>query len=127
MAPNTGPATRSLFTGYGFLEGRELSTTGSETLAEMYSEAGFVAASFSSNPHLSPSYGLTRGFERVKFLPLEQDHGVEGEVTVNDSADRIHAEVLHWLDWRARQPQKTDETELDEATRRQLEALGYTE
>ena len=100
VAPNTGPATRSLFTGYGFLEGRELSTTGSETLAEMYSEAGFVAASFSSNPHLSPPYGLTRGFERVEFLPLEQDHRVEGEVTVNDSAERIHHAALRWLDGR---------------------------
>jgi len=45
VAPNTGPATRSLFTGFGFLEGRKLSTAGPETIAEMYSEAGFVTAS----------------------------------------------------------------------------------
>ena len=100
VAPSTGPATRSLFTGFGFLEGRELSTAGPETIAEMYSEAGFVTASFSSNPHLSPSFGLTRGFEQVEFLPLEQDHTVDGEVTVNDSAERIHTAVLHWLDGR---------------------------
>jgi len=100
VAPSTGPATRSLFTGFGFLEGRDLSTTGPETIAEMYSEAGFVTASFSSNPHLSPSFGLTRGFEQVEFLPLEQDHTVDGEVTVNDSAERIHTAVLHWLDGR---------------------------
>jgi arylsulfatase A-like enzyme len=100
VAPNTGPATKSLFTGYGFFEGRELSGTGFQTIAEMYSEAGFVAASFSSNPHLSPSFGLTRGFEHVEFLPLEQDHRVEGAVTVNDSAGRIHEEVLRWLDGR---------------------------
>jgi arylsulfatase A-like enzyme len=100
VAPNTGPATRSLFTGFGFLEARKLSTAGPETIAEMYSEAGFVTASFSSNPHLSPSFGLTRGFEQVEFLPLEQDHTVDGEVTVNDSAERIHTAVLHWLDGR---------------------------
>ncbi len=100
VAPNTGPATKSLFTGFGFFEGRELSDTGPQTIAEMYSEAGFVAASFSSNPHLSPSFGLTRGFEHVEFLPLEQDHRVEGAVTVNDSAGRIHKEVLRWLDGR---------------------------
>jgi len=98
VAPNTGPATRSLFTGYGFLEGRELSAVGLETIAETYSEAGFVTASFSSNPHLSPSFGLTRGFEHVDFLPLEQDHRVNGEVTVNDSAERVHTAALRWLD-----------------------------
>ena len=100
VAPNTGPATRSLFTGYGFFEGRELSEAGPKTIAEMYGEAGFVAASFSSNPHLSRSYGLTRGFEQVKFLPIDQDHRANGEVTVNDSADRIHSAVLRWLDGR---------------------------
>jgi arylsulfatase A-like enzyme len=100
VAPNTGPATRSLFTGYGFFEGRELSAAGIETIADIYEKAGFVAASFSSNPHLSPSFGLTKGFEHVDFLPLEQDHRVNGEVTVNDSAEQIHAAVLRWLDRR---------------------------
>jgi arylsulfatase A-like enzyme len=100
VAPNTGPATKSLFTGFGFVEGRELSAVGLETMAETYSDAGFVAASFSSNPHLSPSFGLTRGFEYVEFLPLEQDHRVNGEVTVNDSAERIQSAALKWLDGR---------------------------
>jgi arylsulfatase A-like enzyme len=100
VAPNTGPATKSLFTGYGFLEGRELSAEGPDTIAEVYTEVGFVAASFSSNPHLSPSFGLTRGFEHVDFLPLEQDHRTNGEVTLNDSAERIHTAVLRWLDGR---------------------------
>lgn len=100
VAPNTGPATRSLFTGYGFFERRELSEAGPKTIAEMYGEAGFVTASFSSNPHLSPSYGLTRGFEQVEFLPIDQDHRANGEATVNDSADRIHSAVLRWLDGR---------------------------
>jgi len=59
-----------------------------------------VAVSFSSNPHLSPSFGLTKGFEHVEFLPIEQDHGFDGEVTVNDSAERIHTAVLKWLDER---------------------------
>jgi arylsulfatase A-like enzyme len=100
VAPSTGPATRSLFTGYGFFEGRRLTAAGPETIAEIFGKAGFVAASFSSNPHLSPSFGLTKGFDHVDFLPLEQDHSANGEVTVNDSAEQIHTAALNWLDGR---------------------------
>lgn len=100
VAPNTGPATKSLFTGYGFLLGRGLSASGPETLAEVFSGSGFVTASFSSNPHLSPSFGLTRGFDHVGFLPLDQDYSLGGEVTINDSAGRVHEATLRWLDGR---------------------------
>jgi arylsulfatase A-like enzyme len=100
VAPNTGPATRSLFTGYGFFEGRELTAAGPETIAEIYGKAGFEAASFSSNPHLSPSFGLTKGFDHIVYLPIEQDHRAKGEVTVNDSAQKIHSAALRWLDGR---------------------------
>jgi arylsulfatase A-like enzyme len=100
VAPNTGPATVSLFTGRGFMTSRGLSESGPETLAEIFDRAGYTTASISSNPHLSPSYGLVRGFEHVEFLPLEQDHRLRGEVKVNDSAARIHAAALRWLDGR---------------------------
>jgi arylsulfatase A-like enzyme len=97
IAPNTGPATASLFTGHAFLAGRGLSSDGPETLAEVFKKAGFVTASMSSNPHLSPSYGLARGFDHVEFLPLEQDHRAGGKVTVNDSAAEVHSAALQWL------------------------------
>lgn len=101
VAPNTGPATVSLFTGHGFITGRGLSVNGPETLAEVFDRAGYTTASISSNPHLSPSYGLVRGFEHVEFLPLEQDHRLHGDVKVNDSAARIHSAALRWLESRA--------------------------
>jgi arylsulfatase A-like enzyme len=100
VAPNTGPATVSLFTGHGFITSRGLSENGPETLAEVFNRAGYATASISSNPHLSPSYGLVRGFEHVEFLPLEQDHRLHGEIKVNDSAARIHSAALRWLDSR---------------------------
>ncbi|MCG6947920.1 MAG: sulfatase, partial [Acidobacteria bacterium] len=101
VAPNTGPATKSLFTGHGFLQGRALSPSGPETLAEVFTQAGFVTASFSSNPHLTPGFGLTRGFEHYEYLPIVQDHRRGGKVVVNDSARRVHRAVLRWLDNRA--------------------------
>ncbi|MEJ2581342.1 MAG: sulfatase, partial [Acidobacteriota bacterium] len=101
VAPNTGPATKSLFTGHGFLQGRALSPSGPETLAEVFTEAGFVTASFSSNPHLTPGFGLTRGFEHFEYLPIVQDHRRGGKVVVNDSAERVHRAALRWLDNRA--------------------------
>lgn len=100
VAPNTGPATKALFTGHGFIVGRGLAASGPVTLAEGFAANGYVTASFSSNPHLSPSFGLTRGFEHVELLPLVQDHRTEGGVTINDSAVRVHASALSWLDER---------------------------
>jgi arylsulfatase A-like enzyme len=97
VAPNTRPSTKSLFTGYGFLEGRPLAADGPATLAEIFGDAGFVTASISSNFNVSPGLGLTRGFDHYELLPLEhtQDDGVE--TTVNDSAERIHGAALRWL------------------------------
>ncbi len=100
VAPNTGPATISLFTGYGFLRGRAIPEDGPLTLAETFAAAGFRTVSVSSNPHLSASYGLIRGFEDVIFEPIDEDfgEGAGGEPTVNDSADRVHGAALSWLD-----------------------------
>jgi len=100
VAPNTGPATKSLFTGYGYLKGRGLPPEDPPTLAEDFAAAGYRTASFSSNPHLAPSFGLTRGFEHVAFLPLGEDHREDALPMVNDSAGRVHAAALQWLDGR---------------------------
>jgi len=100
VAPNTGPATKSLFTGYGYLRGRGLPPEAPTTLAEDFAAAGYGTASFSSNPHLAPSFGLTRGFEHVAFLPLGEDNRADGLPMVNDSAGRVHAAALQWLDGR---------------------------
>jgi len=100
VAPNTGPATKSLFTGYGYLKGRGLPPEAPMTLAEEFVAAGYSTVSFSSNPHLAPSFGLTRGFEHVAFLPLDEDNRADGLSMVNDSAGRVHAAALQWLDGR---------------------------
>lgn len=100
VAPNTGPATKSLFTGWGYLRGRAIPETVSPTLAESFAAAGFRTVSVSSNPHLSLSYGLVRGFEDVVFAPIDESFGgvEERDPSVNDSADRVHAAALAWLD-----------------------------
>jgi arylsulfatase len=97
VAPNTGPATKSLFTGWGFLTGRPLAADGPGTLAEIFADAGFTTASISSNFHVSPGLGLTRGFEHVELLPLQHETKDGIETTINDSAERIHAAALRWL------------------------------
>jgi len=101
VAPNTGPATKSLFTGYGYLKGRALPPEGPPTLAEVFVTDGYSTASFSSNPYLAPTFGLTRGFEHVAFLPLSEDYRADGLPIVNDSAGRVHAAALQWLNGRS--------------------------
>jgi len=98
VAPNTGPATKSLFTGFGFLRGRTIPDAEPMTLAEDFAGAGYRTVSISSNPHLSPSFGLTRGFDDVVFEAI--DEGFEDAVlpAINNSADRVHQAALKWLD-----------------------------
>ena len=98
VAPNTGPATSSLFTGYGFLRGRSIPDD-VPTLAEDFAAAGYRTVAISSNPHLSPSFGLTRGFTDVLFEPIDEDFEADDDhdPIVNDSAERVHAAALKWL------------------------------
>ena len=98
VAPNTGPATISLFTGYGFLRGRTIPDTEPVTLAEDFAGAGYRTVSISSNPHLSPSFGLTRGFDDIVFDAIDEGFDDEARSTINDSADRVHQAALRWLD-----------------------------
>jgi len=101
VAPNTGPATKSLFTGYGFLEGRRLADPGPPTLAEDFADAGYATASISANFHVSPGLGLTRGFGHFSLLPLDRERDTGLEDSINDSAERVHQSALKWLDGRA--------------------------
>jgi arylsulfatase A-like enzyme len=98
VAPNTGPATQSLFTGFGFLEGRRLAAEGPATLAEIFAGAAFATASISSNFHVSPGLGMTRGFEHIELVPIHHEQRDSVETTINDSAERIHAAALRWLE-----------------------------
>ena len=98
VAPNTGPATKSLFTGYGFLEGRRLAAEGPATLAEIFAGDDFATASISSNYHVSPGFGMTRGFGHIELVPLHHEQRDSIETTINDSAERIHATALRWLE-----------------------------
>jgi arylsulfatase A-like enzyme len=65
----TGPAHASLFTGlrlenHGFYEGNlRFLAKGADTLAMRLAEAGWATGCFSNNTIISPSFGLTQGFE----------------------------------------------------------------
>jgi arylsulfatase A-like enzyme len=98
VAPNTGPATKALFTGHGFLKGRRLAAEGPATLAEIFAAAGFATASISSNFNVSPGLGMTRGFEHIELVPLHHEQRDGIEATINDSAERIHTAALRWLE-----------------------------
>jgi len=62
------PAHASLFTGtFPSVHGCHAETEGLSdelpTLMEVFREAGYETRCFSANPHISPSFGLTRGFD----------------------------------------------------------------
>ena len=97
VAPNTVPSTKSLFTGqYYLLEGRsKLPADGPETLAELFSKAGYRTAAFSGNGNLSKRHGNLRGFEHFQRATAE----TRGNPGFNNDAERVHAAALKWLDW----------------------------
>jgi arylsulfatase A-like enzyme len=99
VAPNTLPSTKSLFTGQTFLtQGHTtLPPEAPATLAEVIGAAGFRTGVFSGNGHLSPGFGLSRGFEHsapeVLLEPYEDGPGI-----YNDNAEHVHRATLEWLD-----------------------------
>jgi arylsulfatase A-like enzyme len=99
VAPNTLPSTKSLFTGQTFLtQGyTTLPAEGPATLAEVLGGAGYRTGVFSGNGHLSPGFGLSRGFEHhapeALFKPYEEGPGV-----YNENAEHVHRAALDWLD-----------------------------
>ncbi|TNF79052.1 MAG: hypothetical protein EP299_03410, partial [Acidobacteria bacterium] len=99
VAPNTLPSTKSLFTGQTFLtQGHTtLPAEGPATLAEVIGAAGYRTGVFSGNGHLSPGFGLSRGFDHhaleVLFKPYEDAPGA-----YNDNAEQVHRATIDWLD-----------------------------
>jgi arylsulfatase A-like enzyme len=75
-----------------------LAADGPATLAEIFDGADYATASISSNFHVSPGLGITRGFEHIELVPLDHEQRDGAETTINDSAERIHAAALRWLE-----------------------------
>jgi arylsulfatase A-like enzyme len=98
VAPNTPISTRALFTGQLFLDATGPPPEGTPTLAELFRGAGFRTGAVSSNPYLSESQGLMRGFDQVEFLEFREDFRSGAPPTPNDSADQVHRAALAWLD-----------------------------
>ena len=72
--------------------------------------------------------GRGRTHEAEYLFDLEADPGEYSNLAGSPSleADWLWSRLHAWrAAWQARQPQETDDIELDEATKRQLEALGY--
>jgi len=98
VAPNTPPSTEALFTGHYVLSGGRLAPDGGKTLAEIYGKAGYKTVLISSNPYFSNELGLTRGFQDVQLLPLDEDFNTGAKPTVNRSAEMVDEEALQWLE-----------------------------
>jgi arylsulfatase A-like enzyme len=99
VAPNTEPSTKALFTGQAFvLAGHgKLPADGIETLAEVFSGAGYHTASFSGNTHISSVYGTDRGFQHLDESVFF--HGYDSvQGAYNDNARIVHESALEWLD-----------------------------
>jgi arylsulfatase A-like enzyme len=99
VAPNTLPSTKSLFTGQTFLtQGHTtLPAEGPATLAEVIGAAGYRTGVFSGNGHLSPGFGLSRGFEHNAPEALLKPYK-DGPGAYNDNAEHVHRATLDWLD-----------------------------
>ena len=74
--------------------------------------------------------GRGRTHEAEYLFHLESDPGEQKNLAGISSleADWLWSRLHAWqATWRSRQPRRLIDTELDEATNRQLEALGYVE
>jgi len=98
LAPNTLPSTKSLFTGQAFLTkgGWKLPAEGPETLAELFSRAGYRTGVFSGNDYVSAAYGTARGFDHQATGIGFQKTTEQGPC--NDNAERVHRAALGWLE-----------------------------
>ncbi len=92
----TRPTVASVFTGlwphvHGVNSPRSKLPETAPTLAEVLRSAGYRTAGFVTNPNVSESTGLARGFEHFEFLEKEGN---------NDwtRADEINKAVFRWLD-----------------------------
>ncbi len=98
VAPNTLPSTKALFTGHAFLSrgGWKLTPADGPTLAEKFRSAGYRTGLFSGNVHVSPAFGMDRGFEHAAEETI-MDGDFAGGPGFNDNAARVHASALAWL------------------------------
>ncbi len=99
VAPNTIPSTKSLFTGQTFFTqgNSKLAEDGSETLAEVFADAGYRTAAFSGNEFVSDAYGTSRGFDHLAEEVVFRGYAdVPG--AYNRNAERVQASALAWLD-----------------------------
>jgi hypothetical protein len=74
--------------------------------------------------------GPGRTHEAEYLFHLESDPGEHSNLAGTPSleADWLWSRLQAWqTTWQARQPQETEDSELDETTRRQLKALGYVD
>ena len=97
VAPNTLPSTKSLFTGRVWRAGGGLSLPRDiPTLAELLRSAGYRTACVSGNQNVSPTFGMTRGFDfdapEVKFPPPRAERAA-----FNDNAARASAAAAAWM------------------------------
>jgi arylsulfatase A-like enzyme len=99
VAPNTVPSVKTLFSGRVYLQGgtRRLEAD-AVTLAERFGAAGYGTALLTGNGNISPSRGLTRGFDFAPSGLLVAGDPVPSEVLYNDNAERCHRSALAWLD-----------------------------
>ena len=98
VAPNTLPSTKALFTGHAFLSrgGWKLAPQDGPTLAERFRTAGYRTGLFSGNVHVSPAFGMDRGFEYAAEETIMDGDFANGP-GFNDNAARVHAAALAWL------------------------------
>jgi arylsulfatase A-like enzyme len=95
-AASTMTYAKTLFSGRFFLEKGGL-PAGLETLAEVIRTAGFQTVGISGNGHVSPKYGLARGFDIFEMVyPLAR--GADPLTYVNRNAADIHRRALEILD-----------------------------
>jgi arylsulfatase A-like enzyme len=103
-APNTMPSSKALFVGrpFVFRGGNRLRAEDGPTLAEAFRAAGFHTGLFSGNVHVSPAYGMDRGFDVAPGEVLFDRHATSANdgpgSTYNDNAERVQRAALAWLD-----------------------------
>ncbi len=100
VAPNTMPSSKALFVGrtFVFRGGHPLRPDAGTTLAEAFRAAGYRTGLFSGNIHVSPAYGMERGFETAPQEILFDRHSAGRNDDVNDNAEYVQRAALAWLD-----------------------------
>jgi len=92
QAPNTTPSVKSLFTGrYLPFTGHGILSEDHQTLAQVFSRAGYATALFTNNPNLGSKVGYHRGFDHVAHEIVFR------RKPVKDFARQATDAVMHWV------------------------------